>query len=150
MDHFRAVQNLDCDHRVGHLETENAIAKGERMTHTPGPWSILPITSKYGFTSDVRTVVAGNFQVCDCVGLTPNADEEGGDEYASAEVNLANARAIAALPELIKACELLIAQYDAVSDFKIGGALTNEPFLKIKAILNQATGGNLRKPVSAG
>jgi hypothetical protein len=65
--------------------------------HTKGPWTILHERGK----SQIRTVVAGAFQVCDCVGLTPDADPDGGDLYADLSVNLANAHLIAAAPDLL-------------------------------------------------
>jgi hypothetical protein len=65
---------------------------------TPGPWTVLAEPGP----SEVRTVVAGDFQVCDCVGLTPDGDPDGGDTYAGWAVNQANARLIAAAPEMAR------------------------------------------------
>jgi hypothetical protein len=96
---------------------EEKQAKGERMSeakHTKGPWTILHERGK----SQVRTVVAGAFQVCDCVGLTPDADPDGGDLYADLSVNLANAHLIAAAPDLLAAAETVLADLNA----RIGAA----------------------------
>lgn len=49
-----------------------------------------------------------------------------------------NARLIAAAPELLEACLLLMKQYDASGDFTMGGELTNEPFLLARAAIEKA------------
>ncbi len=38
---------------------------------------------------------------------------------------------------LIDACKLLLAQYEALDDYTLGGALTNAPFIKIKEALGK-------------
>lgn len=41
------------------------------------------------------------------------------------------------LGKLIDGCELLIAQYEALDDFTLGGKLTNAPFIKIREALRK-------------
>lgn len=54
-----------------------------------------------------------------------------------------NARLIAAAPDLLAACELLIKQYDLDDDFILGGGLTNEPFLMARTAIKKAKGGDV-------
>lgn len=44
------------------------------------------------------------------------------------------------LAKLVEGCRLLIAQYKAVPEFTMGGALTNEPFTKIADALDHIGG----------
>ena len=135
MDHLGTVQALNLLDRLHRLESEDEMSR-TRWAHVS--WNVLPVKPGFmGFTSDVVTVVEGKFQVCDCVGLTPGTVEDG-DHYAPLAVNLANARAISALPDLITACQLLIEQYRAVPEFTMGGKLTNEPFLLVMEALKKA------------
>lgn len=53
---------------------------------------------------------------------------------------VANARLIAAAPDLYEACRLLIEQYDSGPDFTMGGNLTNAPFTLARAAIAKATG----------
>lgn len=41
------------------------------------------------------------------------------------------------LAALIDGCELLLAQYAALDNFTLGGALTNAPFIKIREALGK-------------
>ena len=41
------------------------------------------------------------------------------------------------LAALINGCELLLAQYEALDDFTLVGALTNAPFIKIREALGK-------------
>lgn len=41
------------------------------------------------------------------------------------------------LDALIEGRELLLAQYEALDDFTLGGALTNAPFIKIREALGK-------------
>lgn len=108
MDHLGTVQALNLPDRLHRLESEDEMSR-TRWTH--GPWNVLQVKPGFmGFTSEVVTVVAGSFQ----------------------------ARAIAALPDLITACQLLIEQYQAVPEFTMGGKLTNEPFLLVMEALKKA------------
>lgn len=38
---------------------------------------------------------------------------------------------------LIEGCELLIEQYEALDDYRLGGKLTNAPFIKIREALRK-------------
>jgi hypothetical protein len=51
--------------------------------------------------------------------------------------------------ELVKACELLMQQYDAETEFTMGGALTNEPFLRIRAALAAAALQRAKETIEA-
>lgn len=41
------------------------------------------------------------------------------------------------LGALIEGCELLIEQYEALDDYRLGGKLTNAPFIKIREALRK-------------
>ena len=42
-----------------------------------------------------------------------------------------------AVRDILTATRLLVSQYEAVDNFTLGGALTNEPFMAIEEVLNQ-------------
>jgi hypothetical protein len=108
-------------------------SEGGSMNNTPGPWSILQERGQ----SQVRTVIAGEFQVCDCVGLTPDGDAEGSDLYAGVEVNLANARLIAAAPDLLEASKLAL---QLIGGSEITVETTVETLSKLSAAIKKAQG----------
>lgn len=98
-------------------------------THTPGPWQ-----------TDRNNVHAGQIAtIHHCKGndwievWSTNWPE---DE----DTQEANARLIAAAPELLAALEILVSQYDSSSDFTMGGNLTNEGFLLGRAAIEKAKG----------
>lgn len=71
-------------------------------THTPGPWNVEPAVP--GEASGVHVFAAN-----------PAGCSEDGDLVTIADFieNDANARLIAAAPDLLKACRVLLAIYDA-------------------------------------
>jgi hypothetical protein len=101
------------------------------MSHTPGPWHW---THKSDGVND--------WGHCGPDLIGPNKESIvrawGHDEWGI-EVLTENARLIAAAPELLAACQLLMTQYDAQPEFVMGGKLTNEPFLTIRAAITKAT-----------
>ena len=85
------------------------------MTHTPGPWKI----GKFSKTS----VVAGKRLVANTGGFQSNFED-------TLPANLANARLVAAAPELLGALRELIADYEEIGgphffddNYKIAGQL---------------------------
>lgn len=90
--------------------------------HTPGPWAISPCNDGLEITSG-RYRVAHLGESVRCPEIEPKA----------------NARLIAAAPELLGALIKLMDQYDSNPDFTMGGNLTNEPFLMARAAIAKAT-----------
>ncbi len=78
----------------------------------------------------------------DATGVAPtNAKLIAASWNACVAVNPANPIAAAeVIPALVNACTLLMEQYGAVTEFTMGGKLTNEPFLLIEAALKQMQG----------
>lgn len=93
--------------------------------HTPGPWEAVDKRPD-GFRG--YSIFHGDQFVAHV-----------GDSDSVTPID-ANARLIAAAPELLEACELLIEQYEASGDFTIGGKLTNRPFSMARAAIAKATG----------
>ena len=73
--------------------------------HTPGPWRVQPYTWQRGNVS-VFAPKFGRAPYGACVAYTPCSDGVGGAAGA-----LANARLIAAAPELLEALRRLLAAY---------------------------------------
>lgn len=87
------------------------VAEGQRVDHTPGPWKVED--RKDGG----RTVVDGAGRR---ITFTPQFE---GAAARSIEVAVANARLIAAAPELLDACLSIISAYESergISDSDIG------------------------------
>lgn len=86
--------------------------------HTPGPWYASQATSKTAGPIDGYWLIrADNYvQVADLFGLTGTRDEDGDDEHISNEESRANARLIAAAPDLLAACEAAARWLDALND----------------------------------
>lgn len=87
------------------------------LKHTPGPWSVEQAHEGGGLVA-----------------------RPGCAQFSLQIVPLADAHLIAAAPELLAACQLLIEQYDAVPEFTMGGKLTNKPFTMARAAIAKATG----------
>jgi hypothetical protein len=91
------------------------------MSYTPAPWHGYQPRNAYGETTDSYWLIqAGNgVQVADLFGLTGKQDEDTGqDLFISNEESAANARLIAAAPDLLAACEALLAVVEEYSDFQ--------------------------------
>lgn len=54
--------------------------------------------------SNIRTVISGDYQLCDCVGLTPDGDPDGGDSYSDWAINAYHAQLIC---EALNACRAI-------------------------------------------
>jgi hypothetical protein len=96
------------------------------MAHTPGPWRAVKqnVESFY-------VIYAGKIQVADLYGITGERDEEGQDEFISNDESAANARLIAAAPDLLEACETALADcqllekiYRTEKDYKLMALLS--------------------------
>ena len=89
-------------------------------THTPGPWDPIGCA-----------IYAGEIKIAEFIGIPWERMLE----------NEANVNLIAAAPDMLKALEFLMEQYDSSGDFTMGGNLTNEPFLKARAAIAKAIEG---------
>lgn len=89
-------------------------------THTPGPWEPIGCA-----------IYAGEIKIAEFIGIPWERMLE----------NEANINLIAAAPDMLKALEFLMEQYDSSGDFTMGGNLTNEPFLKARAAIAKAIEG---------
>ena len=75
------------------------------MTHTPGPWSIVPIFGLCNVTG------ADDRSICSTGGYSNNVLDSG----AVRAENEANARLVAAAPELLAACQAFVDRFDGGS-----------------------------------
>ena len=104
--------------------------------HTPGPWVYGPNFEPYGY--DIR-VDAEQFDQQTWV-ATAMSDHEGERNFPLSGNVEANARLIAAAPELLKACEMLLEEHDQTYD---GGPIGLEYLAAIEAAqraVRKATG----------
>lgn len=106
--------------------------------HTPGPWQVLPEECDKPYIRIRGTVLGCRYKIANV--LTPHY--EGVHEREAAETR-ANARLIAAAPELLEAlkpfAELLKKHHDSMSD--------DRPIFAIEDSI--ITAGDLRKAVAA-
>ncbi len=96
-----------------------------KTQHTPGPWVASPAI-RSGFTIDAK---------CDPWLIVTTSDEEG--RYGSIETE-ANARLIAAAPELLAALQVVLRDYTAVHD--IGDVEMQPALYQARAAITKATG----------
>jgi hypothetical protein len=82
------------------------------VKHTPGPWSNTPL-------QDTIWANSGNTKVCTVADLPWKEHPITGRRSSDAETEQANARLIAAAPELLEACKMLSSL--APSNEGIGG-----------------------------
>jgi hypothetical protein len=96
--------------------------------HTPGPWQV-----KTAINGDRGILSPGVGLLAECFTAIRSFDEKT-DEV------IANARLIAAAPELLQALENLVAKYDAMQDGNISAQLTNGDFFAARAAIAKAKG----------
>lgn len=75
--------------------------------HTPGPWEVFKPNEEHGWRVGTTKVLAKDVSVSWFIASTPS-DRAGTEE--------ANARLIAAAPELLQACMTLLAVVDRLPD----------------------------------
>ena len=99
-------------------------------THTPGPWTLHPTTIHPAVRS-VGTPDAGPRRICTVGSMNGNP------------VDKANARLIAAAPELLEACQAMIEwddrEQDHAVDFSARTELCRVAFDKARAAIAKAT-----------
>jgi hypothetical protein len=105
-------------------------------THIQGPWEI-----EHCINEDGSKFITINGQGPHGAWLADiQAGNIDGKPADVTERHLANARLIAAAPDLLSALQLLMDQYDSSPDFTMGGNLTNAPFIMARAAIAKATG----------
>ena len=117
--------------------------------HTPGPWHWVnpdndSVWDGKTDTASLRTIKEygkNETKVINGDSYTSFALPKFVLDYVEGIENIADARLIAAAPDLMAAAELLLQQYDSSGDFTMGGNLTNEPFLLFRAALARAKDG---------
>jgi hypothetical protein len=100
--------------------------------HTPGPWTTLPEECHKPYVRIRGTRLGGRYKVANV--LTPIYE---GVHERDAEETRANARLIAAAPDLLAALQALISEYGG----SIAVSRTDERALAAHAALNKAIWG---------
>ncbi len=100
--------------------------------HTPGPWK--PLNMFMGLTPSVGAMgKQGGFDIC---------PEVVSGIYGSVEESQANARLIAAAPDLLEACQLILANMEDTEDTGTDRECGEyEDIKKLRAAIAKATGG---------
>lgn len=96
--------------------------------HTPGPWTIDSRATTAIQAGD-KHIAMVNFSFLG----RPERDVYG-------EEHDANARLIAAAPDMLAALENLVAKYNAMQDGNISAQLTNGDFFAARAVIAKAKG----------
>jgi hypothetical protein len=96
--------------------------------HTPGPWQTLPEEADKAYIRVRGTRLGSRYKVANVVTL-----DYAGVHPREAEETRANARLIAAAPELLEACETLLFELVA------GPACRSEVIVFARAVIAKAT-----------
>jgi len=91
--------------------------------HTPGPWQIMTRDS-----------------VGDNIFTESKPHRRIANTYGDAEEYIANARLIAAAPDLLAALERIVAKYEAAPDGPLGCGFVNGDFFAARAAITKARG----------
>lgn len=106
---------------------------GTKGQHTPGPWKLHPEhrTQVYNSHADMPDVAYNlSALIADCCTL--------GDRSRNAEC-LANARLIAAAPDLLEACRYALVRLEVIERDK--GVHSHETIPELRAAIAKAEGG---------
>ena len=95
-----------------------------KTEHTPGPWAVFDRNPDEIIRDDVMTWSVPHRRICNVFGST----RDGG-------VNAANARLIAAAPELLEACKLAV---DAIDGLSSQQAMPDDSYKPMLAAIESA------------
>lgn len=88
------------------------------MAHTQGPWTVQEQQSRFGVMEGYYVIYSDRVQVADLFGIfTGKRDEDGNDVFISADESAANARLIAAAPDLLDIARELY-RYETDPDYR--------------------------------
>ena len=102
--------------------------------HTPGPWAVKPYRGEHGFASEHFRQIDG--QGWDA--LARVVVRMAGGEFDSPE-GAANARLIAAAPDMLEALEKALELLEPFDDPELSLGLGKDALTSIRAALNKAT-----------
>lgn len=117
------------------------------MAHTPGPWTAHEQQSKFGTLEGYYVVENGRVQIADLFGIVKGErDEDGNEVFISTDEAAANARLIAAAPDLLDACKTILqAFWDGELEFTKKRQSDSDPYhpanAKLVAAIAKAQGG---------
>lgn len=104
---------------------------------TPGPWEIKPEEVDKPYIRIRGTQLGGRFKVANV--LSPDYD---GVHHCEADETRANARLIAAAPELLEALQMITYEYSllVIHNFDFSTLGRDEEYNRALAAINKATG----------
>lgn len=114
--------------------------KSSEARHTPGPWRLETESRDAQRGSDLLVTDAeGGYSIADCDTAFPGSGGMHPDEYARAQ---ANARLIAAAPDLLEALRSLVTHIDRMNAKGIATATGDAQLAECRAAIAKATEGS--------